>query len=238
MRTRFSKKEPLRFFKHPFWTKVNEFIVKMILVFGIFGAAVVFTAMTVTDIEVKNRAMMLNTAGAEIVNDPVVYKCLMCGGITDTGEILLTHNCISTTTGKKELVHEQEVSIEVSDESIDRTTNSVSQEVVIVDFLCVATNSYECGKDDCPIHPPVEPNESETPYFLIAEPDWKCSGCGKTIPISEGHFCLMRYIPTWPDYIELEKDLRIDTPDTSEPNSPYTNAWEIQIPKGTKIYFK
>ena len=39
-------------------------------------------------------------------------------------------------------------------------------------------------------------------------------------------------IPTWPDYIELEKDLVIDA--TIDPNYPFT----IEIGKGAKIYFR
>lgn len=77
------------------------------------------------------------------------------------------------------------------------------------------------------------------PNFYIT----KCSECGAKVHISKAHWCprqILRYIPTWPDYIELEKDLvlRYDFP---EPNNPLL----IHIPteyriisEGTKIYFK
>lgn len=43
---------------------------------------------------------------------------------------------------------------------------------------------------------------------------------------------LLDFIPTWPDYIELEKDLYITPPDAAKEN------WYMYIEKGTKIYFK
>ncbi len=45
---------------------------------------------------------------------------------------------------------------------------------------------------------------------------------------------LLDYIPTYPNYIELENDLVIDFPNSDE---PYT--WDKEIfPKGTKIYYR
>ena len=37
------------------------------------------------------------------------YRCMRCGGVSEDANIMASHNCISTTTGKRELVHEQEV---------------------------------------------------------------------------------------------------------------------------------
>lgn len=99
-----------------------------------------------------------------------------------------------------------------------------------------------------------EPNEPEPnePQLVIDIPEhrWKCScgekhyelfcltcSCGKKYKTFE---IFMNNIPTWPEYIELGKDLvlRYDFP---EPNNPLL----IHIPsefriisKGTKIFFK
>lgn len=69
-----------------------------------------------------------------------------------------------------------------------------------------------------------------------------CFECGKqlTEPIHDllpiaNHIDsvdILSLIPTWPDYIELEKELRIDLPD----NKTMSAGW--WFPKGTKIYFK
>lgn len=65
---------------------------------------------------------------------------------------------------------------------------------------------------------------------------WYCSVCKKTY--SNEHFCLMPYIPTWPDYIELEKDLVIISPDSTPDDPGENDSWVITFNKGTKIYFK
>lgn len=71
---------------------------------------------------------------------------------------------------------------------------------------------------------PNEPNESG--YITIYEPN---ESVKYSLPI-----------PTWPDYIELDKDLilRHDYPEPNNPLEVYTpnNKWIIS--KGTKIYFK
>lgn len=107
---------------------------------------------------------------------------------------------------------------------------------------------------DVMINEPNEPNEPEWGFFSIANPNWEystCSECGARIHISEAHWCpkqILRYIPTWPDYIELEKDLVILHPKYEvEPGVYLTDVncvrlFEYQpkdiLPKGTKIYFK
>lgn len=97
---------------------------------------------------------------------------------------------------------------------------------------CDCWTCMDCGK-----------TSPETTFFPIAKPDWECLGCGKRIPIHESHFCLRQYIPTWPDYIELDKDLvlRYDFPEPPEPNDPlviHAPSEFIIISRGTKIYFK
>ena len=84
-----------------------------------------------------------------------------------------------------------------------------------------------------------EPNESE--LMLVHPPEikhvWECScgqgwgemfeiscGCGKVYKTLD---IIMKCIPTWPDYIELDKDLMIDG-----------DSLRYPITKGTKIYFK
>lgn len=46
------------------------------------------------------------------------------------------------------------------------------------------------------------------------------------------------FIPTWPDYIELEKDLIIDLSHKNDPNNPTIHYHDYVIVKGTRIYFK
>lgn len=92
---------------------------------------------------------------------------------------------------------------------------------------------------------PPEPNEPKVDYsyiHLIADPNWewsKCSKCSKKVHIAEGHYCLMQFIPTWPDYLELEKTLHLYW---ENPNPDPNISWNIDdewiIGKGTKIYFK
>ena len=68
---------------------------------------------------------------------------------------------------------------------------------------------------------PNEPEYSITGWITIPDPN-------EPVKVS------LDFIPTWPDYIELEKDLVIDF---IEPNSPYETKWDWIFPKGTKIYF-
>ena len=80
--------------------------------------------------------------------------------------------------------------------------------------------------------------DSERYKLVVDKPDWewpKCSECGVKVHITESHWCpkqILRYIPTWPDYIELEKELVIDPKAISGEN------WICLFKKGTKIYFK
>ena len=49
--------------------------------------------------------------------------------------------------------------------------------------------------------------------------------------------CIMSYIPTYPDYIELDKDLVFEYPLTNLDNEIYD--WgEVRVVKGTKIYWR
>lgn len=118
---------------------------------------------------------------------------------------------------------------------------------------------YEGAKGDlCPGH--IEPNESEPSESMTTYTAEELDEIYKDEPalgrlakdlwgVGEGRIKItdlnepMKYslpIPTWPDYIELEKDLvlRYDFP---EPNNPLlihipSEFWIIG--KGTKIYFK
>ncbi|KKN27241.1 hypothetical protein LCGC14_0866500 [marine sediment metagenome] len=52
--------------------------------------------------------------------------------------------------------------------------------------------------------------------------------------LEESH---LQMIPTWPDYIELEKDIYFDIHDQNAPDGMWKKVrWPL--PKGTKIYFK
>ena len=63
--------------------------------------------------------------------------------------------------------------------------------------------------------------------------------------LEESH---LQMIPTWPDYIELEKDMVIENPDYKPPEYYKSTGkglilhgdiiWRKVYPKGTKIYFK
>jgi len=74
-----------------------------------------------------------------------------------------------------------------------------------------------------------EPNEPEVITegytFYIWEPD-------------EPQKVSLDFIPTWPDYIELEKDLMFFTPDDNDVCTVGDGEEYIMMPKGTKIYFK
>ena len=78
----------------------------------------------------------------------------------------------------------------------------------------------------------TEPNEPETLHISEVVP----------VPeVSVDMFGLLtKFIPTWPDYIELDKDLvlRYDFPEPNDPLLIHTpSAYKI-FSKGTKIYFK
>ncbi len=49
---------------------------------------------------------------------------------------------------------------------------------------------------------------------------------------------IYKFIPTWPDYIELDKDLWFDSEHLNEPNKPPIYRKIAIGDKGTKIYFK
>ncbi len=79
-------------------------------------------------------------------------------------------------------------------------------------------------------------NESEYKWFCSCGKGirkmsiYECRDCGKVYnPLD----VILKNIPTWPDYIELEKDLVIDLPDDHS-----IGIYEIILGKGTKIYFK
>ncbi len=85
----------------------------------------------------------------------------------------------------------------------------------------------------------IEPNEPEHV--------WKCScgqgwdemleifcGCGKTYKTLD---IIMKCIPTWPDYIELEKELIVIWPKEILEDG-YDYQPKITMSKGAKIYFK
>lgn len=98
------------------------------------------------------------------------------------------------------------------------------------ELILIDANSYEEFGN---YEPPPEPNEpklnaitklayTDEPKFLIWNKEikkWEWKPLKYSLPI-----------PTWPDYIELEKDLYIVTAES--------NTWFIWLNKGTKIYFK
>jgi hypothetical protein len=81
------------------------------------------------------------------------------------------------------------------------------------------------------------PNELEYTDTMSIAWEWaECSSCNKKIHITDRHFCLQQYIPTWPQYIELDKELVITKPDRDM--GDYKIEFMDVYPKGTKIYFK
>lgn len=92
---------------------------------------------------------------------------------------------------------------------------------IIFKTLCKAYNIREV--EDWPVRfeEPNEPNEpilTKGYTFNIWEPN-------------DINIVSLDFIPTWPDYIELEKDLIVDPADPNE-------NWFCIYPKGTKIYFQ
>ncbi len=86
--------------------------------------------------------------------------------------------------------------------------------------------------------------------IIAPEENWKCScgmdwgemfeifcDCGKTYKTLD---IIMKCIPTWPDYIELEKELVIKEPaDISEiAGREHDFSFSIELAKGKKINFK
>jgi len=102
--------------------------------------------------------------------------------------------------------------------------------------------AYTCPKcypgakgDLCPGH--CEPNEPECiaiEHPMLSE--------GYTFNIwepNETNVVSLDFIPTWPDYIELEKDLVIIWPkETIAENLDWHYQPKVTMAKGTKIYFK
>lgn len=88
-----------------------------------------------------------------------------------------------------------------------------------------------------------EPNEPECKhaghslYGYSGSDDVFCSGCNKAIK-SEPFTSVLQFIPTYPDYIELEKDLWLDERHKSDPNDTGSGYDYVMIEKGTRIYFK
>lgn len=70
----------------------------------------------------------------------------------------------------------------------------------------------------------------------------KDSVCSYLYPIADPKLDWMNYsfdiIPTWPEYIELEKDMMYFIPDDNN-SSTVGDGIECELmPKGTKIYFR
>ena len=104
-----------------------------------------------------------------------------------------------------------------------------------------------------PWQPPNEPNEPENEWIRIHTPpeqeySWKCScgeGFGEMLEVScscgkiyKTFDILMKNIPTWPEYIELEKDLIIKLPERPNLFQGAFRKEQFRFPKGSKIYFK
>ena len=86
----------------------------------------------------------------------------------------------------------------------------------------------------CPGH--YEPNEPEC--IVIEHPMLQE---GYTFHIWEPNdisVVSLDFIPTWPEYIELEKDLWLDCRHKDDPNDFGSSYGYIMIEKGTRIYFK
>ena len=69
------------------------------------------------------------------------------------------------------------------------------------------------------------------------EPDFELTFCEATmsLPYKDN---LFDSIPTWPDYIELEKDLVCFPPDDNDVTTVGDGIEHLLLTKGTKIYFK
>lgn len=92
----------------------------------------------------------------------------------------------------------------------------------------------------------VEPNEPEYTYVCT-----RCKGITESAELLAVHNCrsittgkrelpdqLTRLIPTWPQYIELEKDLVCFPPDDNDVCTVGDGIEWLLLTKGTKIYFK
>ena len=87
--------------------------------------------------------------------------------------------------------------------------------------------SYGSDKYDLPIRF-LEPNEPE----FVLDHENVLPSIDYMLP-DEPDFCLQQYIPTWPDYIELKKDLVIHRPGKTK------NEFIVSyFHKGTHIYFR
>ena len=100
-------------------------------------------------------------------------------------------------------------------------TPSIEGSVWLDNKIPPSTIFYRDGDKVIEYIPKPEPNESE---YILNIPD-----------ILEN---IMKHIPTWPDYIELEKTLIIGHEEYTNPNGSKTIFHGIEIGKGTKIYFK
>jgi len=103
---------------------------------------------------------------------------------------------------------------------------------------------------------PSGPNEPECEHTVISSClvygcDCRtCANCGKRlsdwqesymppdVPDELFKIGIMKHIPIWPDYIELEKELCIDMPYSVRIGIGYGKTETWRFPKGTRIYFK
>lgn len=124
----------------------------------------------------------------------------------------------------------------------EEPTKEFVHEVEPADFSITPAPSMEWGWE---ISEPNEPEDINVITWDANSPtaEWatiaisvllaECSACGRKFDIDESHFCLQQYIPTWPTYIELEKDLVIHRPGKT------LNEFHILFfNKGTQIYLK
>lgn len=87
------------------------------MIFSLLGFAFAWwiNAEVVSDIEAKDAWSPFGELHPDQISYEVksgtYYVCERCRGISDNANIMAIHNCISTITGKRELIHEQEVEI-------------------------------------------------------------------------------------------------------------------------------
>ena len=164
-----------------------------------------------------------------------VFGITVCIGFAINVAILY---CIGVG-GDIDPVHEQEV--EINEPNI----KVVSIEVVEPNepefelTFCEATMSLPYKDnlfDSIPTCPDYnDPNEPEYTEAELALGVNYLYGDG-TPPVA--HYNIEYFIPTWPDYIELEKDLVCFPPDDNDVTTVGDGIEHLLLTKGTKIYFK
>jgi len=116
---------------------------------------------------------------------------------------------------------------------------------------------YKCPRCGYDFHSEPEPNKTYSPIYdralsaeeiaeidnrLAPEPNEPEEG-SILVETDTGDYVWMKPtkfrfgIPTWPDYIELDKDLIIESSHKNDPNNPLVSHYDVVLEKGTRIYF-